>query len=537
MDAMTPEEFSRQPPEHPATFLAGRYFRTLLWVLLGILTLWLLGIEGIYGHPAPFYAAPSPAFSGLIVPGTMALLGVAIWWGCSARTNGRPRAQTVAGMLTLAGLLLALFYQYGGSASQWRTVWETLRWHLLALAVFLGALAAWLYTLRRVDWWQREPGQRETAWMLLGLVTFAAVFACCIAMLRGGPAGISQAYMRASYEYVGDIGVSRGIGDLFGRYLELRPHLSMHAKVHPPGPIALLWILSYLVGREPMALSLATVVVGSLAVLPLHGWVHRLTGDRRIALTTCAVYACMPSVVLFTATSADILFTPVTLTTLYCFTRAIQGPSAGWALSAGTGFFVMSILKFSLIGVGAWFAFTGIYLVLWKHRWWAVIQTAILMIAAFLALHTLLWLTTGFDMIGAFLAAKAQFDLDQHNLDLLTPRMPAWAWKFMNPLAWLFFAGIPVSVLAIWRIRRPGDEFRALWICCLLTFLALDLLYLARGEGERSALYVFPFLALPAAHALHNIGAGLRSTTPLAATLAFLAAQTWGIEAYLYTYW
>jgi hypothetical protein len=65
----------------------------------------------------------------------------------------------------------------------------------------------------------------------------------------------------------------------------------------------------------------------------------------------------------------------------------------------------------------------------------------------------------------------------------------------------------------------------------------LDILYLARGEGERSAMYVMPFLALPAAHMLDEICAAARSWRPVTLTLALLGLQCIAIEAVLYTYW
>ena len=43
-----------------------------------------------------------------------------------------------------------------------------------------------------------------------------------------------------------------------------------------------------------------------IAVLPLYLWAKEIT-DRRTARFACLVYALMPSIVIFTATSADIL--------------------------------------------------------------------------------------------------------------------------------------------------------------------------------------------------------------------------------------
>ncbi len=127
--------------------------------------------------------------------------------------------------------------------------------------------------------------------------------------------------------------------------------------------------------------------------------------------------------------------------------------------------------------------------------------------------------------------------MDQANLDLMTPCFPGWSWKLLNPVCWLYFAGIPVSVLFLRRLVRPEAGTRTLFLIFALTLVVLDLLYLARGEGERSAMYIIPFLVVPAAHLIDRIGHETRSIVPLAATVCFLAAQCWFTETMLYTYW
>jgi hypothetical protein len=70
----------------------------------------------------------------------------------------------------------------------------------------------------------------------------------------------------------------------------------------------------------------------------------------------------------------------------------------------------------------------------------------------------------------------------------------------------------------------------------LVTLAGLNLLYLARGEGERSAMYVYPFMLLPAALELVEREKEKRRFL-LPAALAFLAFQTWLTETLFYTFW
>jgi hypothetical protein len=438
--------------------------------------LWAVGFEGIYAHPTPFYA---------------------LWFPVTD--------------VSLAGLFRQAF-------------------------VFLTGTLFLAWVAKKVPALLNEGGMTpmRRRRFLAAMVLFGIVFPCAVAMLREGVTGISQAY---AYEYAGDIGKAPSISALFTNYLEIMPYLSMHAKVHPPGPIAFLWLLSYIVTPDPLMLSLATIVVAALAIVPLYYWVRELVGEQ-VAVVSCLVYACVPSVVLFNATSADALFPVVTLSCLYCFDRALRSQRMTSTITraalAGVLYGVMTILKFSLVVMGAYFAFAGVLLLLRPESRKNVFVTATVMLAAFLGFHVALWAVTSFDIVAVFHAAKAQFDEDQFHLDQQTPRLSSWIYRILNPMCWFYFAGIPVSLMFYWRLRRPEAASKGVFIVFLLTALVLNLLYLARGEGERSALYLFPFLVVPAAHWLAERQVSLR---PLCVVLGFMMFQAWLTEMLFYTYW
>ena len=545
MSAMTIGQAADGLGEQPGRRLTGLYTRTLVWYLLGVVVLWMVGIEGIYGSPMPFYALPFPAFSTILIPGVVALLAGLAYVIASSFVFARSGARTLAlfGFWTLTAVLLGgtFVIEAGRSdetiSAQLAGHWELLRWHLLAMGVFAVSLAALVAGLRRARWTEidTEPSRRAVAWLLTGLVAFAFLFAGAVAMLRGGPDGIAHAYSRQAYEYIGDIGVTSSIKALFSDYLKVRPYLSMHAKVHPPGPIAILWALSYLIGQGALALSVATMAMGALGIVPLYFWAREWT-NRRAAITCCILYSLMPSIVLFTATSADILFMPFVLGTLFLFSRAILRHSLPCALLAGAGYAILSLLSFSLVGLGAFFALVGL-LRAWQGHARRVALTAAVMLAAFVGVHVALRWWTGFDVVACFWECKAQFHIDQANMDQVTPRYPSWVWRIANPACLFYFAGIPVSLMFVWRLLRPEPKTKAAFAVFAATLLALNFLYLARGEGERSAMYVLPFLVLPAAHWLDQAGRAGRSLTPLMASVCFLAFQCWLTESYFYTFW
>jgi len=420
--------------------------------------------------------------------------------------------------------------------------WASAQYHVAVLAVFAVFFVGVMITLKHLRIFEMDPSPKATRWFLVGLVAFAVLFPCAIAMLRDGAHGITQAYERQTYEYVGDIGVTRTIQKLFGEYLKVHEYLSMHAKVHPPGPIALLWILSFVAGREALGLSLATIFVGALGVIPMYYWAADVAG-KRAGLTAAMMYTLAPTIVLFTATSADILFMPFVLTTLFLFWRAIERGAenrmhaALYAIAAGAAYAACSLLSFSLMSLGAFFAFVGLWRLMDRRYRISVILTAVVMLAGFLLIHGIVHWWSGYDTIAVFNACREQFHLDQANLDDVTPRFPGWTYKLLNPACWFYFAGIPVSILFLRKLFSRDIGSRAMMIVFALTLVALDMLYLARGEGERSAMYIVPFVILPAACMLDDIGRRARSLAPLAVTLGFLAFQCWITESLFYTFW
>jgi hypothetical protein len=538
-----PQEYHENGEAARGGRLVRAYAQALVWYFLAMIVMWVVGFESIYDHPTPFYALYLPAFSGLFVPGFMAGLMWLSYWGISApyrdRSRRRDRLGWAAGLFYLAALLAGTAYSAYGHGSHPGALWiEDLRllaWHLPALGVFLAFLSLLQWAWPRLLPARGEVSKQDLHRFLAAAVLFAFLFPCAVAMIRNGFEGIAQSYRRETYEYIGDIGVTSGIRALFGRYLSIQPYLSLHGRVAPPGPTALLWLLSYVVGRSALGLALATVAAASLSVIPLFFWARDLM-TTRVALVAVCLFALMPSIVLFSATSAEMLFMPFSLTTLFLFDRALRRNAPHYAIAAGIAFGMTSLLKFSLLGLGAYFALAGLARLRRSETRRAVFVTATVMGASFVCFHLLVWWWSGFDVIAAFFSAKSYFDLDQVALDTLSPRFPGWTYRFLNPLAWFYFAGIPVSMLFLMRLWRQTPDKGRFWLFAA-TLLALNLLYLGRGEGERSAIHVMPFIALPAAHLLdEHLGRAAR-LTPLAATLAFLAFQCWLTEAYFYTYW
>lgn len=548
MAAMNLEGFARRERGRLGRRLTGIYTRTMLWYILGMVFLWWVGVESIYGHPTPFYAAFMPAFNMLAVPAFMAMVFGFVYLGYSRQYVTRSRWRLAVGVLFWGGVgLLPLVMGFARAGDRGESVGTFVYFMLCQLAVLFVFLAG-LTAIRRflAPWEQFAEGltTRDVRRFLGGLVLFSFAFACAVAMIRGGTAGIAQAYLRQNTEMVGDIGIARSFLDMIDRYVELQPHLSVHGRCHPPGPILLLWFFTKGLGNDPLTLALCTVAFGALAVVPMYLWVREMLGQRA-GLTAAMLYTLVPSVVLFQATSADTLFPPFTLTTLWLFERALRRRSLGSAALAGVGYGVMGMMKYSLFGVGAYFAFVGLWWLLRgdddagtaRAQRAAVLRTAVVMGGVTALFHGVLHGLCGFELLKSMSLAKQFVDADRGYEAVKLPRYGFWAWRVLNPLCWFYFAGIPVSLLFLRRVWRASPSVRGVCRVMALTALSQCLLYLGAGEGERSALYVFPFLVVPAALALDTFGQESKSPAPLLATLSFLAFQCWFTECYFYTYW
>jgi hypothetical protein len=516
----------------------------MTWYLLAVSLLWLAGVEAIYGHPTPFYAVLRPVFSSYLEPMAMSIiLGLLYLTIRPAFAPERQRTFYREWIIWSIWVLTFLVFLYRESSTLSQPfghasmqLMRILTWHLLATVIFILFYVAGAYSLTHGNWFNKEPSNVFVCCFLLGAVAFSISFACGISMVRDGPVGIVSAFARQHYEVTGDIWAASSVYTLFNKYVEWQPFLSIHGRVHPPGPVLLMRAFSAVFGRSPSALSLATLSFGSLAILPLFAWTCALT-NRRVALTSVMLYTVVPAIVLFTATSTDILFMPFTLTTFACFERAIRRHSVTWAIATGLGFATMSLLKYSLLGLGAYFIMVALWRLTAEKQRYKVMATSTIMALTFLSFHGAIRIWSGFELIESMKTAVIYVNHDRYYETIMAPRFSFGWWRMLNPACWFFFAAIPVSVLALWRWFRPVVDTKIIFLLLGLNTLIQSILYLGHGEGERSALYIFPFLVLPAAHAIDELGRVNQSIAPLGATVAFCALQCWLTECFLYTYW
>jgi hypothetical protein len=379
-------------------------------------------------------------------------------------------------------------------------------------------------------------------YLLCILVMCGTVLHLLVAMMDGGPEAISVTFTRWGYEYFGDVPAVRNPIQFLRDYVELMPHLSMHSRVHPPGPVLMLWFITLFTGRDPLAASIGSIAVSNLTIVPLYYFARRVFDDKT-ALYSVLLYLFAPTVVMFTATSVDTFFCLFTAGSFCFFAAAMERDSRLSAALAGLSFALAILMSFNLAVLGLFFAVVGLKYLTHSENRARTFQCLAIMAGAFILFY-LLAFAVGYNVSTCFAKASAQLRTDVINQDLYTPRAPYIIWRIGTPIAVLFFAGIPAAGLfALWTRRgisghNPLSTVRdsaAYYVGFLATLIAFDLLYFGRGEGERAWVFLLPFIIAPAGALIARRTA--KPDAVLLWTLGVTFVQTFVMEALLFTYW
>jgi hypothetical protein len=408
----------------------------------------------------------------------------------------------------------------------------TLR-HLIPVVLCLLYLTA----LSKVD--------RINTSTLLTLAFFVAtslLFSLAVASMNTGFAEVAAPFERYGLDYYGDVPLVRSPGQFLRDFAELRPHMSMHAKTHPPGPILLLWMLSFLSGGAVPHVAALVVALASLTVVPLYLFARDLAG-REAANVAAALYVVTPTIVLYNATSMNGVYALFAVTTIFLFFRAMDRRTGIYAPLAGLAFALTVFMSYDMAILGIFFAvifFSGIFDASRRQK---TVRATVLMLLTFLAFYVALHLTTGFNFVSSLREAVGQVHTDLRHMQLYTPRASYWTWRFGNPFEVFFFAGIPVAVLffAEWanRVRAKASRSREdkYLIAALIMLVVFNFAYLGKGENARVSSFYFPFIIVPASLYVLRTIREANSRTALYATVLLLFAQTWLMETLLYMYW
>jgi hypothetical protein len=295
--------------------------------------------------------------------------------------------------------------------------------------------------------------------------------------------------------------------------------LPLHVTTHPPGAPLALWAVWRLTGQDLLAVVLIVVLVGALGVIPTY-WVAREVDGVATARVAAVVFAAAPGVLVYSATSMDVVFMTAVASAFACVVRAPR--SIAWAVVAGVATALAMTLSWAALALGPLSVGVGLLAVRDGRTWRRVIRNGAVALVAFAVAIVAMRAAAGVDLIGAYASTT-----DRHT-HYLTFRRSYPYWVAGNVVALLITAGIVTSAHVVattvrrWRAHRPGVE-----TVVLATVALSSVLGVFKGETDHNWLFFVPLLAVSAAPSV----ASLR---PVAAGGLAQAAVT---EVLFYTGW
>jgi 4-amino-4-deoxy-L-arabinose transferase-like glycosyltransferase len=360
---------------------------------------------------------------------------------------------------------------------------------LLPCLLWLAGLVAVVRKTGILSSWR--PSSFAASLWILSLGTSVTV-----ALIDGGPQRLVAPYERTDLEYAGAALLITDPHQFLRAFPERNADLPMHARNHPPGAVLLLWAVTLLTGPSISAMAGATIAMGSLLPLVLYVWARLLYSEltaRQLAL----LFSCVPSVVLFTCTSLDIVFAlPLTLA-MYSATRAAACRRSTWLWCALCGIALGggSLLTYSVALAASWCLLLG-GLQTWpwysgSHRGWGRLLAWVLLPLGLCAVNALA-AAIGYRPLDTFRAC-----VQAHHEIMAGMRHETalrWAGLAFGNLG-AFSMGIGVALLAAtWsslsRWKSYGKLERSLLVSTIGTLLCGAMSPIYTMEVERSWMFL-----------------------------------------------
>ncbi len=432
----------------------------------------------------------------------------------------------VAGVVTVAlGFALSRGWE-PGVPGEWVWRHNSLPVHMLGpmtAGIVLAALAALLCRS-----WEGLP-TRSRGLGLAALVLIVFVFQVGSLNAIGTPWVTPGAYV-VSPNVTTYFAVSLEVSDAamwLARYPEELAALPYHAATHPPGFVLFFlvfrqacarllgpsaWLEEVATGYELFGVgmtpsdaaaaimgALLIALVGALGLVPIYLLAHRLANGRAAICATCLT-AAMPALLLLGA-SPDLVIMSLAVLSLWLGYLAWCGrPPIGALAGLTVAIGLFCSLGFAL--VAGWAVIWLCVGVLSQRNYGAAVRRALPV-----GLYALIGFTVFY--LALYLAydyrpfAVARAALSAHRtMAAMEGVRTYWEWALMNPVECLIFAGLPLSVAALWSWRAllpPGQErLRAFIWSWLALALLLDLSGMVRGEVGRIWLFLMWPVAIAA---------------------------------------
>lgn len=395
---------------------------------------------------------------------------------------------------------------------------------LVPITLSLGAFWHWR---ERLTMW--SPSKFLTA-----LFFIFVCFSAGVAGLREGTVGVLEPFTRSEWEYAGALPLIESPGQFLHEYTTLTAKLPIHSQTHPPGYVLFLHGVSELFGSHPLTLSLAALLLGGLALIPLY-WFLRAFASEEIVRLGLTLFAFFPSVVMYSATSMETAL-------LFWSSATLAATVWGWRQSHVLSFFggifaalaLFQNFLFFLLGPVFLFLFFSEYLRVSLEARSTITIRLFLSFVGFLSFFFVLAAVTQYSILENFFVARA-VNSSWISSNFSSPAI-YFGYVLLNLLAFSFGLGVANLFCFLCSVRRLLSE-RAPFV---VTALAATTLFLAigvfQGEVERIWLFLLPFYILPLAFSGNRRGLESKNDIYLP-FLTLSVAQIIIIQSIFYTYW
>ncbi len=318
-------------------------------------------------------------------------------------------------------------------------------------------------------------------------------------------------------------------------YTDFMPTLPIHPQTHPPGLVLIHWLgwrffASLPALSEALAMPLRTLqchntalmtldnpqiasatvgmlvpAIGALAVWPLYAFGKRSVGPGTAAMAA-ALFPILPMFAMWSS-QWDQVYPLMILTGLYLAHTGLESRSIGRLFAAGVP---LSIATFLSVGNAVPMAIVGLYGLVWlvKRR----PERPFRMAAAFALGCASIWIVyavhyrVSLQDLGA-IGTRLAFESTRCPVCPSTTRSYG-VWVFWNPIDVATFFSVPLTILLLTRLPlivaairdllRGNSDAQSGWarlaVAMLVTFVALDVSGIVRGEAGRLWSYFGPLL-------------------------------------------
>jgi hypothetical protein len=379
--------------------------------------------------------------------------------------------------------------------------------------------------------------KRWPLWICLPLA-FVSVIAIdvSVAQIRDGNDSFVAPYRRQGLEYFGDVpAVNDRPLQFIANYPSISSSLSHHAGTHPPGGVLFLWLGTKLFGESVDAGAWWSVCFGALGIFPTYWFASTILGSLR-ARRVLPLYLVTPSLVIFGATSMDIVFFAFAAFSLATMFWAMRRLCPMRTLIAGAAFWLAAFMSFAVITLPLIAGFYALaHAIRDPRKSLKLIGRLALVGLSFIFFQAIAGLLLRYDFQ---LAAQAAMHRDLRGVGVTGyENFEIWrAYSVGNIAAFLFGTGIALSAAMIVGLitiplARPLVRRR---IACLaiatpMCLIAITVSTLFTRETERVWLSVVPAMLI--------VAAGLRGWVIWFLVIGLLGVQSFLTECTLYTHW